>query len=82
MTTAHRQPSSGKPKPPASQPTSSSNANARQAAETHATAAPARWSKTAWRRYLYAAAHAPSLMDLESLYGLACRPTRGSDRTT
>ena len=38
MTTAHRRPSSGKPKPPASQPTSSSNANAPQAAETHATA--------------------------------------------
>ena len=43
---------------------------------------PARWSKTAWRRYLYAAAHAPSLMDLESLYGLVCRPTRSNDRTT
>ncbi len=31
---------------------------------------PALWSKTAWRRYLYAAAHAPSLMDLERLHGL------------
>ncbi len=26
---------------------------------------PTRWSKTAWRRYLYAAARAPSLVDLE-----------------
>ena len=25
---------------------------------------PTRWNKTAWRRYLYAAAHAPSLVDL------------------
>ena len=25
---------------------------------------PTRWSRTAWRRYLYAAAHAPSLVDL------------------
>ena len=29
---------------------------------------PKRWSKTAWRRYLYTAAHAPSLVDLERLY--------------
>jgi hypothetical protein len=29
---------------------------------------PTRWSKTAWRRYLYAAAHAPSLVDLERIY--------------
>jgi hypothetical protein len=29
---------------------------------------PKRWSKTAWRRYLYTAAHAPSLADLERLY--------------
>ena len=29
---------------------------------------PTRWSKTAWRRYLYAAAHAPSLVDLERVY--------------
>ena len=28
---------------------------------------PKRWSKTAWRRYLYTAAHAPSLVDLERL---------------
>ena len=26
---------------------------------------PAQWKKSAWRRYLYAAAHAPSLVDLE-----------------
>jgi hypothetical protein len=25
---------------------------------------PKRWSKTAWSRYLYTAAHAPSLVDL------------------
>ena len=31
---------------------------------------PTRWSKTAWRRYLYAAAHAPSLVDLERVYSL------------
>src|SRR5208282_707643 len=30
---------------------------------------PTRWSKTAWRRYLYAAAHAPSLVDLERVFG-------------
>jgi hypothetical protein len=30
---------------------------------------PTRWSKTAWRRYLYAAAHAPSLADLERVLG-------------
>ena len=29
---------------------------------------PTRWSKTAWRRYLYAAAHAPSLVDLERIF--------------
>ena len=29
---------------------------------------PKRWSKMAWRRYLYTAAHAPSLVDLERLY--------------
>jgi hypothetical protein len=29
---------------------------------------PKQWSKTAWRRYLYAAAHAPSLVDLERIY--------------
>jgi len=29
---------------------------------------PTRWSRTAWRRYLYAAAHAPSLVDLERAY--------------
>ena len=34
---------------------------------------PALWSKTAWRRCLYAAAHAPSLMDLERLHGLDFR---------
>jgi hypothetical protein len=28
-----------------------------------------RWSKTAWRRYLYTAAHAPSLLDLERIFG-------------
>ena len=41
---------------------------------------PARWSKTAWRRYLYAAAHAPSLMDLERLYGLDCRAAPTANR--
>jgi hypothetical protein len=30
---------------------------------------PKRWSKTAWRRYLYRAAHAPSLVDLERIFG-------------
>jgi hypothetical protein len=30
---------------------------------------PKRWSKTAWRRYLYTAAHAPSLVDLERIFG-------------
>jgi hypothetical protein len=30
---------------------------------------PTRWSRTAWRRYLYAAAHAPSLVDLERIFG-------------
>jgi hypothetical protein len=30
---------------------------------------PKRWSKTAWRRYLYTAAHAPSLLDLERIFG-------------
>ncbi len=29
---------------------------------------PTRWSKTAWRRYLYAAAHAPAHVDLERVY--------------
>jgi hypothetical protein len=28
---------------------------------------PKRWSKTAWRRYLYTAAHAPSFVGLEGL---------------
>jgi hypothetical protein len=30
---------------------------------------PKRWSKTARRRYLYTAAHAPSLIDLERIFG-------------
>ena len=30
---------------------------------------PKRWSKTAWRRYLYTVAHAPSLVDLERIFG-------------
>ena len=30
---------------------------------------PKRWSKTAWRRYFYVAAHAPSLADLERIFG-------------
>jgi hypothetical protein len=30
---------------------------------------PKRWSKTTWRRYLYTAAHAPSLLDLERIFG-------------
>ena len=29
---------------------------------------PMRWSRTAWRRYLYAAAHAPSLIDLQRVF--------------
>lgn len=29
---------------------------------------PTRWSKSAWRRYLYAAAHAPALVHLERVY--------------
>jgi hypothetical protein len=29
---------------------------------------PTRWNKAAWRRYLYAAAHAPSLVDLERVF--------------
>ncbi len=34
---------------------------------------PTRWNKTAWRRYLYAAAHAPSLVDLGRVFGRRCR---------
>jgi hypothetical protein len=30
---------------------------------------PKRWTKTEWRRYLYTAAHAPSLVDLERIFG-------------
>jgi hypothetical protein len=30
---------------------------------------PKRWSKSAWRCYLYTAAHAPSLLDLERIFG-------------
>ena len=30
---------------------------------------PKQWSESAWRRYLYAAAHAPSLVDLERIFG-------------
>ena len=30
---------------------------------------PKRWSRTARRRYLYTAAHAPSLVDLERIFG-------------
>jgi hypothetical protein len=30
---------------------------------------PKRWNKSAWRRYLYTAAHAPSLVDLERIFG-------------
>ena len=30
---------------------------------------PGRWSRTAWRRYLYAAAHAPSLVNLQRILG-------------
>ena len=30
---------------------------------------PTRWNKSAWRRYLYTAAHAPSLVDLERIFG-------------
>ncbi len=29
---------------------------------------PTRWSRPTWRRYLYAAAHAPSLVDLERVF--------------
>ena len=43
---------------------SSSIASARRAAES-GDCDPTRWSRAAWRRYLYAAAHAPSLVDLE-----------------
>ena len=35
---------------------------------------PTRWSRTAWRRYLYAAAHAPSLVDLERVLSRDERP--------
>jgi hypothetical protein len=30
---------------------------------------PKQWSKSAWRRYLHTAAHAPSLVDLERIFG-------------
>jgi hypothetical protein len=30
---------------------------------------PKRWNKSAWRRYLYAAAHAPRLVDFERTFG-------------
>jgi hypothetical protein len=30
---------------------------------------PTRWSRTAWRRYLYAAAHAPSIVDRQRVFG-------------
>ena len=30
---------------------------------------PAQWNRTAWRRYLYAAAHAPSVVELRRIYG-------------
>ena len=30
---------------------------------------PKRWSKSTWRRYLYTAAHAPSLVDLKRIFG-------------
>jgi hypothetical protein len=30
---------------------------------------PKKWSKSAWRRYLYTAAHAPSLVELERIFG-------------
>jgi hypothetical protein len=66
---AHRQPSSAKPKPPASQPTSSSNANAPQAAETHATATRRDGARPHGGAISYAAAHAPSLID----FGIALR---------
>ena len=29
---------------------------------------PTRWGRTAWRRYLYAAAHAPSIVDLQRVF--------------
>ena len=29
---------------------------------------PKRWSKSAWRRYLYTAAYAPSLVDLKRIF--------------
>src|SRR5271165_109424 len=31
---------------------------------------PTRWGRTAWRRYLYATAHAPSIVDLQRVFGL------------
>jgi hypothetical protein len=30
---------------------------------------PKRWNKSAWRRYLYTAAHAPILVELERIFG-------------
>ena len=30
---------------------------------------PKRWGKSAWRRYLYTAAHAPDLVELERIFG-------------
>jgi len=30
---------------------------------------PTRWSRSAWRRYLYAAAHAPGLVNLQRILG-------------
>jgi hypothetical protein len=30
---------------------------------------PTRWSRTAWRRCLYAAARAPSIVDLQRVFG-------------
>jgi hypothetical protein len=47
---------------------SSSIASAQQAAAIRL-CDPPRWSRTAWRRYLNAAAHAPSLVDLRRVFG-------------
>ena len=30
---------------------------------------PTEWSRSAWRRYLYAAAHAPSLVEMQRAFG-------------
>ena len=41
---------------------------------------PARWSKTAWRRYLYAAAHAPSSWTWSASTGWTSGPRPTANR--